>query len=91
MGKVRRPTPFVRLNEKGEEMSDFGKGIDEIMAKRPKEDDATKAELKKLFGESAEEFDKPNIPLNEKGEPIDNRKITITNIRPSVPVGNTKG
>ena len=92
MGKVRRPSPCVRINERGEEISDFGKGIEELASEQRQEDAETQSELSKLFGEeSMKQFNKPNVPLNEKGQPIDNRKITITNIRPSVPINNNKG
>lgn len=91
MGKIRRPSPCVYLDAKGNEISDFGKGIEEL-ASNQQEDAETQSELSKLFGEeSMNQFNKPNVPLNEKGQPIDNRKITITNIRPSVPTNNNKG
>ena len=89
---IRRPSPCVYLDAKGNEISDFGKGIEELAANQPQEDTETQSELSKLFGEETmNQFNKPNVPLNEKGQPIDNRKITITNVRPSVPINNNKG
>lgn len=87
---ARRPSNFVEIDPKtGRELGDFGKGID--AHKEVKEDDEkTQDILANLFGNDAAKFNdvKPES-MTVDGKPIDNHKITITNVKPSVRVSNT--
>lgn len=86
---ARRPSNFVEIDPRtGQELGDFGKGVD--ACKEVKEDDEkTKDVLANLFGNDAAKFnDTKPVSTTVDGEPIDNHKITITNIKPSVRVSN---
>ena len=87
---ARRPSNFVEIDPKtGQELGDFGKGVD--AHKEVKEgDDRTQDVLANLFGNDAAKFNdaKPES-MTVEGDPIDNHKITITNVKPSIRVSNT--
>lgn len=93
MAKVRRPMGYVELDEHGNEISDFGKGIEEIVKSNTSNDEAeVQDELTKLFGEDAvKEFGKGDgLPTDVNGNPIDNHKVEIKNVRPSVVIHSEK-
>lgn len=85
---ARRPSNFVEIDPRtGEELGDFGKGLD--AHKVVKEDDKTQDILANLFGSDVSKFD--NVQAESKtveGDPIDNRKIQITNVKPSILIKN---
>ena len=81
---ARRPSNFVEIDPRtGQELSDFGKGVD--AHKEVKDDDGkTQDILANLFGKDAAKFnDAKPVSTTVDGEPIDNHKITITNIKQS--------
>ena len=86
---ARRPSNFVEIDPiTGQELGNFGKGAD--AHKEVKEDDEkTQDVLANLFGNDAAKFSdaKPETTTVE-GDPIDNHKITITNVKPSMRVNN---
>ena len=87
---ARRPSNFVEIDPKtGRELGDFGKGVD--AHKEVKEDDEkTQDVLANLFGNDAAKFsDAKPESMTVEGDPIDNHKITITNVKPSMRVNNT--
>ena len=87
---ARRPSNFVEIDPRtGQELSDFGKGVD--AHKEVKEDDGkTQDILANLFGNDTAKFsDAKPESMTVDGKPIDNHKITITNVKPSVRVSNT--
>lgn len=87
---ARRPSNFVEIDPRtGQELGDFGKGVDAHREVK-EDDDKTQDVLANLFGNDAAKFSdaKPESTTVE-GDPIDNHKITITNVKPSVRVSNT--
>lgn len=81
---ARRPSGFVEIDPKtGRELGNFGKGAD--AHKEVNEDDEkTQDVLANLFGKDTAKFnDTKPVSTTVDGEPIDNHKITITNIKTS--------
>lgn len=82
---VRRPTGYVKLDERGQEISNYGKSIFDELENRSEIDSGTEKELEALFGSDvAKKFDRGDddgLPRNVNGEIIDNKKVTITSVK----------
>ena len=80
---VRRPSGFVKLDERGNEISNYGKSIFDELDSGSGIDSGTEKELEALFGSDvARKFDTGDgLPRNVNGDIIDNKKVVITSIK----------
>ena len=90
---VKRPTGFVKLDERGNEISNYGKSIFETLGNDKGIDSDTEKELEDLFGSDvAKSFGRGDdgLPRNVNGEIIDNKKVTITSVKKPQGLNNNR-
>lgn len=91
---VKRPTGFVKLDERGNEISNYGKSIFETLGNDKGIDSDTEKELEDLFGSDvAKNFGRggdDDLPRNVNGEIIDNKKVTITSVKKPQGLNNNR-
>ena len=80
---VKRPSGSVKLDERGNEISNYGKSIFDEFGNDSGIDSGTEKELEALFGSDVtKKFDRGNgLPRNINGDIIDNKKVTITSVK----------